>query len=64
MCLTPEDCDEITRRQFDQFAVLKRFTTGPFKEDQSQEYGAPYIMPLWLFGELDTGQKVKAKRFD
>lgn len=62
--LTPYDCDEeITKAEFDTLARANSFVRGPFKQDQSQEYGAPYIAPLWLFGELFDGRKVKAQRF-
>lgn len=56
-------CDiEITKQEFDTLARAKEFVVGPFAEEPSKEYGAPYIAPLWLFGELKDGRKVKAKR--
>lgn len=64
MNLTPEDCnEEMTKAEFDALARAKSFDVGPFREDQPKQYGSPYIAPLWLFGQLRDGRKVKAKRF-
>lgn len=60
--MTPDDCDEvITKAEFDVLARAKSFDIGPFKQEQPDFYGAPYIAPLWLFGQLFDGRKVKAE---
>jgi hypothetical protein len=60
--MTLNDHEEIPRADFDALARAKQFTVGPYQETQSTDYGAPYIAPLWLFGELRDGRKVKAKQ--
>lgn len=62
--IMPDDCDiELTKEDFDRLARGKQFAVGPYMQDQPDEYGAPYIAPLWLFGQLKDGRTVKARRF-
>lgn len=61
---SPEQAtEELSKADFDKLAKAKQFKVGPFMQEQGSEYGAPYIAPLWLFGQLKDGRKVKAKRF-
>ena len=63
--ISPEQCDEVlAKAEFDRLAKAKQFKIGPFSQEQPGFYGAPYIAPLWLFGQLKDGRKVKAKRFE
>lgn len=63
MDITPEQCSVIIpKEEFDKLYHDGQFSKGPYKEDPTKEYGNPYIAPLWLFGELKDGRKVKAKR--
>lgn len=64
--LVPEVCDvEVTKFEFDYFAREKMFSQGPWYEQPSIEYGAPYIArsEYKLFGQLRDGRRVWAWRY-